>query len=58
MYKQKDKRRKKIKIPRSSATLDTAEFTKYINDIRRDYPFLPDPEDRNIEAFYMDYYYG
>lgn len=52
----KDKRRR-LKIDPTTTTMDTKEFTEYIEKIRKENPYLPDPEDKNILTFIDSYYY-
>lgn len=51
----KDKR-KRFKIA-TTTTMDTKEFTEYIEKIRKENPYLPSPEDKNILQFVDQYYY-
>ncbi len=51
-------RRRKLKIPATTTTLDTHEFSKeYMDVIKRWHPYLPSPEDRNLLEFIDRYYY-
>ena len=52
----KDKR-KRLKIDPTTTTMDTKEFTEYIEKIRKENPYLPSPEDKNILTFIDSYYY-